>query len=48
MRWGLLSTANINKALIDPIRQAKDEHREPQPDRDRIPADVKQSDREIL
>ena len=23
IRWGLLSTANINKALIDPIRQAK-------------------------
>lgn len=23
IRWGLLSTANINKALIDPIRQAQ-------------------------
>src|SRR5215218_4844355 len=23
IRWGLLSTANINKALIDPIRAAK-------------------------
>ena len=23
LRWGLLSTANINKALINPLRQAK-------------------------